>query len=335
MNLTKILKQNISYILFLIIVLALLWLVSIKKEGFQDDSSKESVESELNSAAGFFSVFFFTLNHILYCKKNSINFDMVSDNWLFKYENGWTDYFEPYSLKFYDKDLKNIKKAAHGNVLAPFPIKDYGNIIPEVYRYNEKTDEYIHNKKEELDLLKQEYDSIFIRRGDKLVNESKYFKGDEYIEVLLEKNPTVSLIYVQTDDYTAVEEIQEYIDNKRLPIEVTTLCPVEQRGVIVDKQFLNKETNIEKNMDYMKNIKPEQQSKPVNTMTPDEKYDHTIIMLTGIDIVANSRSCVLDYQSNVSRFIKLFHKHPENVFNIESPGADINYENIVCPAYGF
>jgi hypothetical protein len=56
-------------------------------------------------------------------------------------------------------------------------------------------------------------------------------------------------------------------------------------------------------------------------------------MLIGIDIVLNSKICVLDYESNVSRFIKLAHSNPNNVFDINKKVISLN--TILFPAYGF
>jgi hypothetical protein len=56
-------------------------------------------------------------------------------------------------------------------------------------------------------------------------------------------------------------------------------------------------------------------------------------MIIGIDICSKSNICICDYQSNVSRFIKLFHNNPNNVYDIIN--EDIDYNKIQNPAYGF
>jgi hypothetical protein len=66
-------------------------------------------------------------------------------------------------------------------------------------------------------------------------------------------------------------------------------------------------------------------------MNTDEIYKHTLDMVIGIDILIYSKYCVLDYQSNVSRFIKLTHYHPENVIDVE--GFDLDLEKEICPAF--
>ena len=53
------------------------------------------------------------------------------------------------------------------------------------------------------------------------------------------------------------------------------------------------------------------------------------------NILINSNICICDFQSNVSRFVKLAHKNSDNVFDIINPNSDIDYNKKVCPGYSF
>ncbi len=75
------------------------------------------------------------------------------------------------------------------------------------------------------------------------------------------------------------------------------------------------------------------EQKTVNDMNSEEKYEHVENMIIGIELVSNSNICVTDYQSNVSRFIKLRHHNFENVYDVENKKIDL--ENKCCPAYSF
>lgn len=328
MNLTKVLKQNIAYILFTILMIIII--CSLYFDGNDlflfdyNNNSNSQIISHLHESHGFFSCFHFMLNHIVYCKKNGINFDIQSDKWLYKYKDGWTDYFEPYSLRFNNMMQIIPMNIGHPQIIEKYLIKDYKEVIPEVYRYNTKTANSIYTTKKSLGLLDQEYDSIYIRRGDKLKDESKYYKGDTYIEILIEKNPGTKVVFVQTDDYTSIEEIQAYIDTKSLNITIKTTCKPEQRGMVVENVYLNMRSVIKENISYVKS-QGDYKNKTIEDMSPDEKYEHMIEILTGVDILANSNICVTDYQSNVARFVKLFHKHSENVYDIRAPNTDIDY----------
>ena len=302
----KLLKKYSFVILFvlLLLLLLLLWLCFLrKKENF---SNNDSVVSVLSNSAGFFSMFFFTLNHYLYCKKNNINFKIESENWTYKKELGWTDYFKDVELSY--NDNSNINNAGYANTLGEFNLREYKNAISEIYIYNDKTSYEIQKTKERLGLINKHYDSIFIRRGDKLANEIKFSNASNYIQLLLIKNPNCNTIFLQTDDYNSFIELQEYIEKNNLQIKALTLCDKNMNGA--------SHSNI-------------------NQMSLNEKYEHTIEIITGVDILANSNICICDYDSNVSRFVKLFYKNPENVYDINYPDIDIDYNSTVCPSYEF
>lgn len=282
------------------------------------------------------------MNHYLYCKKHKINFDIVSDHWLFKSNEGWRDYFEPISLNYY-KECTNKNVYSHSKVLEEFPIIDYKTAIQDMYVYNQRTKLKINETIHHIGLPPHgQYDSIFIRRGDKLGQESKLLGEVDYLNLLLSKNPKCKTIFLQTDDYNCFKELQKHIDTNKLNIQLITLCDENSVGVIVhnhQKTVLNeavKTNENEENKQYLsQNIDKMNKTKTVEDMTPAEKYKHTIDMIVGIDLCLHSNICITDYQSNVARFIKLAHENPDNVYNILSPDKDIDYNHVVCPAYNF
>ena len=82
-------------IAFICIILLLLFIkYNNNKENFN------TLVTQLDYSAGFYSQLFFLINHYIYCKKNNINFIINSNEWLFKYKDGWEDYFEPIILSF-------------------------------------------------------------------------------------------------------------------------------------------------------------------------------------------------------------------------------------------
>jgi hypothetical protein len=90
------------------------------------------------------------------------------------------------------------------------------------------------------------------------------------------------------------------------------------------------------NKDYLSTVIDKlNASKSVEEMNSEEIYKHSMDMIIGIDILINSNVCITDYQSNVSRFIKLSHKRPENVYNIMDPIHDIDYFKTAFPGHGF
>lgn len=217
-------------------------------------------------------------------------------------------------------------------IIEEYPLYEYKKYILDLYQYNDLTKEHILNTKKQLNIIDLEYGSIFIRRGDKLYNESKYIHSSVYLNLLLEKYSNCKYVFLQTDDYTCYEELIECVANKNIDIKIITLCNNYSRGVVVSYSPNEITTSINSNNSYINSIKHVLQNTPqVINMNNDEKYKHTIDMIVGIDIVLNSKICICDYQSNVSRFIKLAHKDIDSVFDVTGLEFDLN--TMRCPAH--
>jgi hypothetical protein len=323
--------------------------------------------SVLKNHAGFYSELFFLLNHYMHIKKINSSFKILSHQWLFKYKLGWEDYFKNIDIIGEDKNeylkygeewynslsaedkhkytydtTQTIRTFTHLFAIGHFTMYDYKNAIKEIYVYNDKIREIINNVKKYLSL--KNYDGIFIRRGDKLISrESNFINSEKFVELLLVKNPQCKTIFLQTDDYNSYLEIQKYIEQKKLQIDVITLCDENTKGGMIIFNYNQEKLSNEKNnndtnpsRDYIiQSIDTLYKYKPVNTMTNDEIYLHVMDMLIGIDIILESNFVVCDFSSNVSRFIKLAHKNSENVFDILNPDKDIDWDCVICPGYSF
>jgi len=294
------------------------------------------VESVLGTTAGFFSQFFFLINHAIYAKTNMLKFRIKSTNWLFKYKDGWTDYFENYELVNSNTNGAIIYKK-HCDILIDAPILKYKEMIFDIYKYNTETNAFINSHTQTLN-LGNNYDSVFIRRGDKLTSgESNYINAGIYIDLLLIKKPAAKVVFIQTDDFTVIEEIKEHLTNLQITLDIITLCNEYERGAFVYEYYKDTgrvKPRCEKTADYIRN-KDIKTVKSISAMDKNQLKTHTLTMITGIDIVCKSNICILDYQSNVGRFIKLFHKDPSSVFNVLDPENDINYNKIRCPSFSF
>jgi len=297
----------------------------------------DTVVSKLENDAGFFSMLFFLLNHYIYCKKTHTSLKVDTSNWLFTYKLGWNDYFEDIDLSY--NEGNEIHYVGHKSIIEEYPILEYKNYIHDFYKYNQKTKNAIDSIKSNLNLFNN-YDSIFIRRGDKLGEESVLITEEKYVDLLLHHNPFCSYIFLQTDDYNCYLNIKKYVETKQLDIRVETLCDKDSVGVIVhnrQREILNNASvHNEHNKDYLTSIKDKlNTTKAVEDMSPDEKYKHVMDMIIGIDILIHSNICITDYQSNVARFIKLKHVSPEKVYDVNSPDKDIDYTKNICPAFSF
>jgi hypothetical protein len=215
-------------------------------------------------------------------------------------------------------------------------VSDYQIAIHEVYIYNNNTINEIKNTKNKFGLLPYEYDSIYIRRGDKLLNESTIINEEDYLNLLLFIHPECKKLFVQTDDYTSVINLQNLIDKNEYQIKLLTLCDKNNNGSFANNYYTEKlekhEIDIKDNIEYLRTIK---KPKLIQEMNKNEIKEHTLELIIGLDIIRNSNICVTDYQSNVGRFIKLSNYNPNNVYDVISKTNNLDYKKKVCPAYSF
>ena len=285
------------------------------------------IVSIMDKSAGFYSTLFFMISQYIHAKKTGQSFRLITSTWLYKSVNGWTDYFEPIDFNS-DKNNSMIKQYRHNQVPEHYFIYEYKNAIDEMYIYNQTIKTEIVKMKTFLELTDLEYDAIYIRHGDKLCSESKYIAAHKYMELLLQKNPECKTVLVQTDDYNAFLDIQKYVDENHLNIRVITTCDKNCRGFIVynkyTQELVDAYDNNAHNKEYLATVKPIlDKTKPIEQYTPDEIKQHTTDLLVGVDLVLKSKFCVLDYQSNVSRFIMIAHNDYTKAFDVRYPTENI------------
>lgn len=154
-----------------------------------------------------------------------------------------------------------------------------------------------------------------------------------------QKKPDCHTIFIQTDDYNCYLDIKNYIEIKNLSINVVTLCEEKNKGGMIifscnksGIEWALNNHNINKN--YISNvINNLRVTTPIDKLSNNDIYKHTIDMIIGIDITLNADIVVCDYSSNVSRFIKLANKNSKNVFDVNNPDKDIDWNKTRCPAF--
>ena len=295
----------------------------------------------MDKSAGFFSTFFFSLNHYIYCKKNNISFQLDTHNWLYKSLYGWTDYFRPIDFQGSADNKDEVIIKRHNELLGDFSVQEYRDVIlNDVYKYDEDLQKIIEEKKRIYHLHPGTYDAIYIRRGDKLLAESQYKKADQYAELLLQKNPDCKRIFLQTDDYNSFLELNDYIHRNNLPITVLTFCEPSSKGVIVydTKLEIQSDNCVIRgdpfHQEYFGKVERDlKNTKTLDKMDSQEIKAHMIDLLLGVEIVLHSQYCILDKYSNVSRFISIAHDQYNNVFDARYPEENMQMYWTKCPAY--
>lgn len=285
------------------------------------------------NSGGFFCQILKLASNYLYARHNSLHFFVDDSKWLYKHTLGWRDYFTSLNLV---RDNKIIPQPIHPEIdvedyrLHQFTLNEYTEILKEIFHFNEGL-QTIYLK--ERNKLPKNYNSIMIRRGDKMYGEAFYINTDEYIKKLIDIDE--SDIFVQTDDYTSYEEVCSYLVLVNKSINVHTTCPPNKRGAFVFNYKPDIGSNLsDLNNKYLLNLITTQQ-KPVNTYSSTEMKYHVEEMLLGLKICIESKYLSTDFQSNVTRFLLCTHNNQSNVLSVGNISRPLNDIKIQCIAKGF
>lgn len=137
------------------------------------------------------------------------------------------------------------------------------------------------------------YTAIFVRRGDKIVSgEARYIPMSEILSHVTYNENTV--FFVQTDDYTVVEELKTLLPTHTIHSTV----PPTKRGSFHHEKY------------------KQVVGTPWMSKSPEEAKEETLEMLAGLFVCLNAEQCWTDDTSNVGRFLKLYddrvHVYPED-----------------------
>ena len=239
-----------------------------------------AVVYKISDASGLFSVFFFLCQAYIYAKEKRADFYLENcPTWQYTYNEGWSDYFTSLHTTQPDQQLpliyKNTESFQHLRVetIPHYSLSRYEQAVKEIYRPSEsilKQTESIRSG------IGSSYTSLYVRRGDKV---SGKFKENDIMpveEILARANikDDGSTLFIQTDDYTVVEEAMKLIPS----CKVITMTPPTAKGSFIEE---------------------------LHGLNPDEKRAHTENLLISIEVFLGGSTCWTDHRSNVGRLQKL------------------------------
>jgi len=271
---------------------------------------------DLTNENGFFCLFFFMMTVYIFCRKRNSTMYLNDNKWKFKYDKGWEDYFilnekHIHLIRSHNKHCKYIR-FGHLNIPKKFKcrLKHYKKYIREVYNIKPGIINITN--------IPKKYNSIFIRGGDKILKEVKKISSHKYVDYLLNLNIETKSLFVHSDDNLIVLEVKNYINNNNIDLNVFSITDNTSNGGAV----------VRSNLKYRqcKNILS------VDEMSKEQKKKHVNMMINAIEIMKNSDNVVLSYDSNTSRFMKLYFECP--VFSVNGK-SDIDLHSSKHPAYGF
>jgi hypothetical protein len=270
---------------------------------------------DMENANGFFCVYLFLLSSYIYSRKNNEPIYIKDNKWKFLCKNGLNDYFIlNENIIKYDDTMNINTNTFYKHLKVPnikLTLNDYITYSKELYTIKPTI---LHNYD-----LPDNYNSIFMRGGDKLLYEAKQLPISDYVNKLLELDIYVKNVFVHSDDNLLVDKVKQYIKDNNIDLQVYNITDNNSNGGAVVMKRLN--------YGKCKNIKS------VDDMNNEEVKEHTVLMLNAIEIMRKSKNVITSFDSNVSRFMKI--NFDCNVYSINgNNNLDLN-KYIKNPAYGF
>ena len=294
-----------------------------------------------NCHLGFFSDALRMLETYILCKRDgTLPLYLDSKNWLFAHEKGWHDYFTsmeeilPEGPRYENVNYDDCNRRE-------FTVRQYKDTIAELFQIQPHIHARAETLKERMN-LPDDYIAVFIRRGDKLVGESVFIPIEFYVQRALESKP--SHIFIQTDDFRAVQEFCSVIGRVAPHVKVATTCPQDKFGMFYDPLDMSKcvmtsyriGEEVVCNRQGIQYLETNAPQKSILELTKSQMKEHVEEMLTGVILCQKARYVILDHQSNVGRFISFTHTHGrEAVLAIEDLRIMVGPQNYLLPFYDY
>jgi hypothetical protein len=250
----------------------------------------------LDDSNGFFCLFFLMCNAYIASKKLGHRFYLKSSQWKYKHTEGWHDYFTtlekpplfPIILNpiYANCSLDRFYKPDHS-------LQEYAIAIHELFRLKPNLVSRVNAL---VSSMSSDYIAVFVRRGDKLIQEAKYIPFSDILKCI--PHSETSTFFIQTDDYRVIEEAK-------------SLLPKASIFSTVSQNKLGSFHTIKRSRQQI--------------------CEETEEMLVGLSVCLRSFSCWTDDTSNVGRFLKL--SNPR--VHIYPKDYDVDLSTIVCPSWGF
>lgn len=267
---------------------------------------------QLNAGGGFFSTFFFLCKAYLTARSLRIPFYIEHKGWPYGYQQGWRDYFR--TLESPPPILLNPRRVTHITQGSEphFQLGQYVDACREIFKLHPHL---VQRANDIVARMNGNYKAVFVRRGDKLIEEAKYISMSDILAKIPHTPDTV--FFVQSDDYTVVEELRALHSPEKV---FSTVLPTK-RGSYHARRFIERE----RSNAHIGSVVPllEQSTDQVRTETEE--------MLVGISVCLMAPECWTDFTSNVGRFIKLAAKNA-HFYPHELP---ITMDMHLCPSNQF
>lgn len=285
---------------------------------------------------GFYAEFTAVARAMSYAWQHKLQLVLKSDEFSYRYRDGWTDYFQPFCPEYHPemeprvvlharfgiypepKDIK-LKDRPNFMKIARYLVQDFRidfltlhqnqNILKvfsaALFRLNHETEVRTNASIDNLN-LPQEYLAVHIRRGDKVGDEDIFYPCKTYVDHLPDLD-RITAMFVLSDDYAAVVELQEYLEEIGQKKDIFTLCTEQHSGYDVWKM---------RRKELFFQAKSVQSERAQDVSYENYVYKETIRLLTETIVASRAVNFVSSRRSNVGTMIRFLHTRPENCATI-------------------
>lgn len=253
----------------------------------------------LTQNAGFFSTFFFLCKAYLYAKGKGVPFFLEHNKWQYTADKGWHDYFTTCEVYDPSKGYESVEKFQHGQVtgIPEYTAGEYSEACQALFK---PRPELVQAAERFRAGMGGPYTALYVRRGDKVREGTKEMELLPIQKILdsVDIKDDGRRLFVQTDDYTVVEEVQA----ARPSLKIHTQTPKEDRGATHGS---------------------------IVAMSPEQKRKHTEEFITSILVFQGGEPAWTDIRSNLGRFEKLLAFEIVQGYPKEESGASITRDRRV------
>ncbi len=283
---------------------------------------------------GYFAEITFVAKAMLYATAHDYKLVLDSSEFLHRYDKGWEDYFLPF-CENYDREIHgepamtarfgdaSASRESRGEGLKNFrAILDFFQRNVEIgpYRFQRQFDtlralgnailRFSVRAEREIGALvaslglPEQYAAVHVRRGDKVGDEDIFYAADLYMEELSSLE-TVDTLFIMSDDYTAVQEVQQWLGVRRPDVRSVTLCTPKHAGFDIWKLRAGENFFAHRAGD----------SQPLEFR--EFMFAETVQLLAEAHIASRSVQFISSAKSNIFRAVRMMHNHPASCIGLQ------------------
>jgi hypothetical protein len=270
---------------------------------------------------GLFAEFHDLVMTMLWAWQSKLQFVLDSSRFLYGPNLGWSEFFKPFCNSLEDIDASRVVKAfefnpkgrpscntqvlrshrPHRVCIGDLTLEGYDSALDffkrMIFQLNDRCSSKVSRHIQSIE-LPNEYFALQIRRGDK-IGEDDYYPVGLYFSKLGKINHR-DTIFVMSDDYSSVEEVQKWLDTHGLNTRVVTLCEPQERGFNINFMRQGKL--------FTKGLQPHNES-----MQNDSLEEHTFRLLAEILLASGALRLVTTRISFLGMALRAMNRDPNNV----------------------